>query len=111
MSQKGSSVDSNSLVVEPTAGDFPHARRRGVRLACCTCTTCCFTLLLGGIGGIAGLITGAASAKRYALQIENPTIQMVVNALWLLGVVIAYGLVGVLVGGGVGYAIDMLVSK
>jgi hypothetical protein len=111
MALEDRSAGRRTLVVEPTAGDFPHARRRGVRLACCTCTTCCFTLLLGGIGGIAGLVKGIASVNQYALRIENPVAEVVVNSLWYLGVVVAYVLVGVLIGAGIGFAIDMLVSK
>jgi hypothetical protein len=105
------SGNSPTLIVDSTAGDFPHARRSGVRLACCTCTTCCFTLLLGGIGGVAGLIKGVASVNQYALQIENPVIEVVVNLVWYLLVVVAHLLTGALIGAGIGYVIDLLVSK
>lgn len=111
MSNPRNSTVSRTLVVDPTEGDFPHARKRGVRLACCSCTTCCFTLLVGGIGGVAGLVKGIMSVNQYAIPIENEIAEVVINLVWYLLVVAAHALVGILIGAGIGYVIDMLVSK
>lgn len=111
MSPSERTASSRTLIVEPTAGDFPHARKRSVRLACCTCTTCCFTLLLGGIGGVAGLISGFISAKESSVDVENPYAQFLLSGLWFVGIILGYAIVGILIGGGIGFGIDMLVSK
>jgi hypothetical protein len=103
--------EAPTLVVEHTTGDFPHARKRGVRLACCTCTTCCFTLLLGGIGGVAGLISGVMAARESSVDVENPYAQFALSILWFLAIVVGYLLIGLLIGGGIGFGIDTLVSK
>lgn len=100
----------SEVTVRPTTGDFPHARRRGVKLACCTCTCCCFTLLLGGICGLTGLVIGLVKAVRTPLDVENAAAAFALGALRLVVFMVAYGIAGILIGAAVGFGIDMILG-
>lgn len=97
------------LVVEMTEGDFPHARRRGVRLACCTCTSCCFTLLFGGVGGLVGLVKGLMEGTDGTPCVSSPGLAIFVGILWILARLVVYAVVGILIGAAAGFAIDVVV--
>ena len=97
------------IFAEPTKGDFGHTRRRSVRLACCSCTCCCFTLLGGGIGLIGGAIKGiVASLGGTRTSSDNVLIDVLLATLRFLGFVVVYAIGGLLLGAAVGGAIDYL---
>lgn len=80
-----------------TDGDFPHARRRGIRVACCTTTTCCMTIVLGGGGLLAGGIYGFRSAMRTNReQIEAPQPASFGQVVFFYA--LAYGAAGLILG-------------
>jgi len=99
------------LRVHESDGGFPHVRRRSVRLACCCCSTCCFTFLLGGVGGIAGIVTGVVKAVSAAPASTEPRSELTAYALGFVRVILfalGYGIAGILLGAAVGFAIDFL---
>jgi hypothetical protein len=104
------SAAGHAARVRPTAGDFPHTRRRSLRLACCTCTCCCFTFLLGGIGGVTGLVMGLVKACRTPTGIENPLAALAVRFVRLVIFMAAYGIAGLLIGAAVGFGIDTILG-
>jgi len=97
--------------VRATEGDFPHIRGRGVRLACCCCTSCCFTFLLGGVGGIAGVITGLVKgmhAGPTSTETRSELASFALASVRIVLYVLAYGVSGILLGAAVGFGIDYL---
>lgn len=96
------------LQVRHAQVDFSHARRRNVRLACCTCTTCCFTVLLAGVGGLAGLVVGVSSAARARQPERSVSSRIMLGLLRYLFSAVAYALAGILIGAAIGFGIDFL---
>ncbi|MBI4600961.1 MAG: hypothetical protein HY721_03285 [Planctomycetes bacterium] len=95
------------LRFEPSSGDFPHARRRGAKLACCTCTTCCFTVLLGGIGAVAGVVHGVIAFVARPPSESESWLRIVGGILRLLLYVLGFGLAYLLLGAFIGFCIDL----
>ena len=110
MRNRKSSDQRHAIVVERTEGDFPHARRRTVRLACCSCTSCCFTFLLAGVGGLAGITIGIAKACRSKSSIRNPMGAIVIELLRFLVYIVVYSVAGLLIGAGFGFGLDTIVG-
>jgi hypothetical protein len=92
-----------------TEGDFPHVRRRGVRLACCTCTTCSFTLLFGGIGALAGGIKGIFGFLDLASPPEWTAVSILGRILLFIAYLLWFGFLGLLAGAAIGFGIDYLI--
>ena len=100
------------LRARATSGDFPHARHRGVRLACCSCTTCCFTLLLGGTGGLIGSVLGwrrGLLILRAEKASDEPPITRIPGWLRILRRILLYGGWGILLGAGIGFLVDRFI--
>jgi len=101
----------DTLRFERTRGDFPHVRRRGVRLACCTTTTCCLTLLVGGAGVVAGLIAGTVAAINARPVVRDSqlsaTLLGITKVLLIVG---GYALGGLLAGAAIGFGLDNLIT-
>ena len=97
-----------SVRARRTEGDFPHTRRRSVLACGATTTTCCFTLLLGAIGGVTGLVMGLVKAARTHSELENPYAAFVVGAVRFLLLAAAYGVAGILIGAAIGFGIDYI---
>jgi hypothetical protein len=99
--------------VVPTDGDFPHARRRAVKLACCT-TTCCFTFLGGAVGilggGILGFVRFIQGTGDLAGEDRSFTTRIVAGTFRFLVLVLWYAFLGALIGAGIGFVIDFIAS-
>lgn len=94
------------LAVVHTEGDFPHARRRSVRLACCSCSSCIF-LLGAGLGGLIGFFQGAAQGWKSGQEDNIPVGYRIIQALILAFIyTIALGAAGLVLGG----ALDALLG-
>ena len=96
-----------SFSAEPTSGDFGHTRRRSVRLACCSCTSCCFTFLGGGIGLIGGVIKGVIVGVGHSSSTtENVWLSALESVVRFIGFLIAFAVAGLLMGAAAGGVID-----
>lgn len=98
------------LQVRRTEGDFPHVRKNDVILACGCSTCCCFTLLGGAIGGVAGLTTGIVQFVRSDTKPRGIAAAALVGAGKFLVYVVVSGLAGLCIGAGLGFVADQLLG-
>lgn len=100
-----SKLAADALKVERTEGEFPHAGRRSVRVACggCCCT-CCLTFVGAGIGGVAGLIAGIMRVVRVSRTVGGPLEGFVVGA----GQILLGLITGVCIGAALGFLCDLI---
>jgi hypothetical protein len=109
-----------ALELHPTEGDFPHVRRRSVKLACCTTTCCCIVLIGAAVGGLGGFITGIVKAVRInrldrehydAEELEATRLRRLARGTFRILVFAgAFAVVGVLMGIAAGFLVDKILG-
>lgn len=92
-----------TLAVIRTEGEFPHARRSAVKLACCSCSSCVF-LLGAGLGGLVGFFAGAHRGWISGRDENVHYVWRILQAILMAGLgAIAVGAVGLVIGAAVDY--------
>jgi hypothetical protein len=54
---------------------------------------------------------GIPAATRNIPRFENQAATALVGIVWVIGAILGYALLGILIGGGLGFGIDMLVFR
>ncbi len=93
-----------SRIVAQRARDFPQAAGQAT-VACCS-TTCCFTILGGGVGLLAGGVLGIVAYCKNRQQ-AHVLVHVVAGFCWCVG----YALLGLVIGAGLGLVTDLLINR
>lgn len=95
---------ADTLKVQRTGGEFPHAGRPSLVACGATSTTCCLTFVGAGVGGVVGLIAGIRRVVRLSRTVGGPLEGVVVGA----GQILLALITGVFVGAALGFLCDLV---